>query len=168
MRGPAFITGADPRYYEVLGVASNAGQAQIAAAYRALMRRHHPDAAGDRSAGDDMAKRITEAFSVLGHLELRRQYDAVHGYPRPAAPTQARPLAKRKPPPRSAHGPSGPRPVEPGVSTMMAFALFIAVAAIVLVVILFALSLEQRAVIRGPLAAPADGPRMWDRRDGSG
>ena len=155
MRAPAFITGADPGYYQVLGVASDAGHAEIAAAYRALMRRHHPDAAGDHPSGEDMAKRVTEAFSVLGHPDLRGQYDAVHGYPRPAAPTATQP-AGRTPPPRRVHRPSGPPPEEHGVSAMMVFALFIAVAAVILVAILVALSQEQRAVLQGPSAA-ADG-----------
>lgn len=155
-RAPAFVTGEDPAYYAVLGVASNAGQEEIAAAYRALMRRHHPDAAGTGRGAEELAKRINEAFSVLGHPDLRAQYDAVHGYPRSeeASPAAAIPVARKSrpapPPPPRVRRPTHPPAEEHGASAMMLLALFIAVAAVVLVGALVALAREQRAEVARP------------------
>jgi molecular chaperone DnaJ len=65
--------------YAVLGVAASATAAEIKAAYRALVKRHHPDAGGDE-------RRILElnaAWEVLGDADRRRSHDAQR---RPAAP----------------------------------------------------------------------------------
>lgn len=58
--------------YEVLGVRRDADPDVIAAAYRALMRKHHPDARGD----EGRAKEINEAYCILSDPELRRAFDA--------------------------------------------------------------------------------------------
>jgi len=62
-------------YYEVLGVARNAGEAQISEAYRKLALQYHPD----RNPGDEEAivkfKEAAEAFEVLSHPEKRARYD---------------------------------------------------------------------------------------------
>ena len=58
---------ADP--YAVLGVSPGATAEEIKAAYRSLVKRHHPDAGGD-------AQRIlalNAAWEVLGDGERRRQ-----------------------------------------------------------------------------------------------
>lgn len=63
---------ADP--YAVLGVRPEATTAEIKAAYRSLVKRHHPDAGGD-------AQRIlalNAAWEVLRDGERRRRYDAEH------------------------------------------------------------------------------------------
>ena len=63
--------------YDVLGVESDATEAQIRAAFRKLTIKHHPD----RFAGDQRAKaeehfqEITEAFNVLSRPESREKYD---------------------------------------------------------------------------------------------
>ena len=67
---------ADP--YAVLGVRPEATTAEIKAAYRSLVKRHHPDAGGD-------AQRIlalNAAWEVLRDGERRRRYDAEHLGPR--------------------------------------------------------------------------------------
>lgn len=79
-------------HYETLGVSSQAEDVVIDAAYRALMKRYHPDAARPGEAGDDtQAKEINEAYRVLKDPKLRAAYDqklasgpgysARHGHP---------------------------------------------------------------------------------------
>jgi hypothetical protein len=61
-------------YYAILGVAPNSEQIVIQAAYRALMRRYHPDT----NASPDAAARaqaINEAYAVLSDPDRRARYD---------------------------------------------------------------------------------------------
>ena len=60
--------------YTILGVARGADDETIAAAYRALARRHHPDIAGDRATRQMM--RINAAFDAIRTAELRVEYEA--------------------------------------------------------------------------------------------
>jgi hypothetical protein len=58
----------------MLGVRPNSDLAEIRAAYRALMRRYHPDA--DSSSGAaDRARDINVAYSILSNTEKRASYD---------------------------------------------------------------------------------------------
>ncbi len=61
--------------YEILGVPPGAEHAAIQAAYRALIRRYHPDTNPDPQA-QAWAREITAAFSVLGNPARRAEYDA--------------------------------------------------------------------------------------------
>ena len=67
---------ADKRdYYEVLGVAKNATDADIKKAYRAVAKKNHPDMnPGDKEA-EARFKEASEAYAVLSDPEKRRQYD---------------------------------------------------------------------------------------------
>ena len=60
---------ADP--YKILGVSNDADQDAIKKAYRKLQMQHHPDKGGD----PEMSKKINDAYSVLGDVEKRQQYD---------------------------------------------------------------------------------------------
>lgn len=61
-----------PTHYQLLNVASDADTAAIRAAYKALIKRHHPDARG----GDPgMASQLNEAYRVLGNARRRADYD---------------------------------------------------------------------------------------------
>lgn len=64
-------------YYEVLGVAPDASEKDIARAYRKLAKRYHPDAnPGDREA-EERFKEISAAHDVLGDAAKRKEYDEV-------------------------------------------------------------------------------------------
>lgn len=58
-------------YYEILGVPYQADIKTIKKAYRALVKKYHPD--GDK-ANQEMFHAIAEAYQVLTDPELRRQY----------------------------------------------------------------------------------------------
>lgn len=64
-------------FYEVLGVADDASQADIKKAYRRLSRELHPDANPDDPQAEERFKAVSEAYSVLGNEEKRREYDEV-------------------------------------------------------------------------------------------
>ncbi len=62
-------------YYQVLGVAKEAGLPDIKKAYRKLARKFHPDLnPGDKTA-EARFKEIQEAYAVLSDQKKRAQYD---------------------------------------------------------------------------------------------
>lgn len=61
-------------YYEVLGVARNAGADDIRKAYRRLARQYHPDVSHEADA-EVRFKEATEAYEVLSNAEQRSAYD---------------------------------------------------------------------------------------------
>jgi molecular chaperone DnaJ len=61
-------------YYDVLGVAPDAGADEIKQAYRQLARRYHPDISGDDRAGS--FREVARAYEILRNPERRRSYDA--------------------------------------------------------------------------------------------
>jgi len=62
-------------YYEVLGVARSAGEAELKKAFRALAMQYHPDRnRGDKQA-EERFKEINEAYAVLSDPQRRSQYD---------------------------------------------------------------------------------------------
>lgn len=79
---------ADP--YRVLEVSPGASAAEIKAAYRRLVKQHHPDAGGDE--GRIVA--LNAAWEVLGDEEARRRYDSSQ------AAGAGRARAAAAPPPR--------------------------------------------------------------------
>jgi len=62
-------------YYDILGVAKSASDAEIKKAYRKLARKYHPDIAKDRSGSEIKFKEINEANEVLSDQDKRRKYD---------------------------------------------------------------------------------------------
>jgi len=63
-------------HYAVLGLQPGATAAAIKAAYRALVKRHHPDAGG----GSERILALNAAWEVLGDGERRRRYDLSLGH----------------------------------------------------------------------------------------
>ncbi|KAK3346230.1 hypothetical protein B0T25DRAFT_272813 [Lasiosphaeria hispida] len=66
-------------YYKVLGVAHDADERQIKAAYRKLSKIHHPDKAAKQGLTKEAAEKkmssINEAYEVLSDPELRARFD---------------------------------------------------------------------------------------------
>jgi len=61
-------------YYAVLGVSPTSEHVVIQAAYRALMRRYHPDADPSVEAAE-RAQAVNAAYAVLGDPDKRARYD---------------------------------------------------------------------------------------------
>ncbi|MBA2701258.1 MAG: J domain-containing protein, partial [Chloroflexi bacterium] len=68
--------------YQRLGVPTNASPEAIEVAWRGLLRKHHPDIAGQDAL--ELAKRINVAHDWLSSPTLRRQYDEQRGVRPPA------------------------------------------------------------------------------------
>ncbi len=62
-------------YYEILGVAKDATQDQIKAAYRKLALKYHPDRNPDNKEAEDKFKEAAQAYEVLSDAQKRQQYD---------------------------------------------------------------------------------------------
>lgn len=61
-------------YYDTLGVARDATQAEIKQAYRRLARKYHPDVSSESDA-EEKFKAVGEAYEVLKDPEKRSAYD---------------------------------------------------------------------------------------------
>ncbi|MBM9465213.1 molecular chaperone DnaJ [Aeromicrobium sp. YIM 150415] len=62
-------------YYKTLGVKKDASAADIKKAYRKLARDNHPDSHPGDTAAEERFKEVSEAYSVLGSAEKRKEYD---------------------------------------------------------------------------------------------
>ncbi len=76
-------------YYDILGVKKKASHKEIQKAYRKLARKHHPDVNPGDAEAETRFKEISEAYTVLGNKEKRREYDEkgmrAEGFPPPGA-----------------------------------------------------------------------------------
>ena len=81
--------------YAVLGLTSHATQEQVRHAYRALLRKHHPDTRdlGDpvqATNADAALQHVIAAYAVLGDPDRRAAYDQTLEPRRTTAPDPAR------------------------------------------------------------------------------
>ena len=63
-------------YYQVLGVARDAGADEVKKAWRKLARKYHPDVSKQPDAAARMSE-VNEAYAVLSDAERRAAYDAL-------------------------------------------------------------------------------------------
>src|SRR5437899_12480728 len=63
-------------YYKILGVDRKADDKTIKSAFRRLARKHHPDVAKSKDAGERF-KEINEAYEVLSDPDKKRKYDTL-------------------------------------------------------------------------------------------
>ena len=85
-------------YYQTLGVARDASQADIQKAYRKLARKYHPDMNPDDKTAKQKFQDVQKAFDVLNDPNKREQYDRYgsafesmgQGGPRPHLPSPPR------------------------------------------------------------------------------
>src|SRR4051812_18265169 len=64
--------------YARLELPADASFEAVEVAWRALLKRHHPDVAGGAADADERAKRINVAHDWLSDPELRARYDREH------------------------------------------------------------------------------------------
>jgi curved DNA-binding protein CbpA len=87
----------DNDLYAILGLVPDATQDQIRHAYRALLRRHHPDTRaaipGGRSAAasDSTLQQVLAAYAILGDTTRRAAYDQRAGTGKVVKPAHDRP-----------------------------------------------------------------------------
>lgn len=62
-------------FYEVLGVARGANEDEIKKAYRALVKKYHPDSNPNNKQAETKFKEINEAYTTLSDPQKRSQYD---------------------------------------------------------------------------------------------
>src|ERR1700691_324474 len=62
-------------FYAVLGVSATAAQDEIKKQYRKLAKRYHPDTNANDTKASERFKEISEAYTVLGDAQTRKQYD---------------------------------------------------------------------------------------------
>ncbi len=62
-------------YYEVLGVAKGASEADIKKAYRQMAKKYHPDLNQGDKTSESKFKEVNEAYEVLGDKDKKTKYD---------------------------------------------------------------------------------------------
>lgn len=100
-------------HYERLGVGRTASAQEIAAAYRALCRRYHPDLNGGREDALRMMQALNESYAVLRDPMRRSSYD------RPSARHTDGPVQRRRP-----RKPVPPRPTQSKLGAWVQAAMF--------------------------------------------
>ena len=66
---------ADKDFYEILGVAKNAGEDEIKKSYRKLAMQYHPDRNKDNKVAEKKFKEVSAAYEILKDPQKRAAYD---------------------------------------------------------------------------------------------
>ena len=66
---------ADKDFYEILGVAKNAGEDEIKKSYRKLAMQYHPDRNKDNKVAEKKFKEASAAYEILKDPQKRAAYD---------------------------------------------------------------------------------------------
>ena len=71
-------------FYEILKVPNDASQARIARAYKELYLKYHPELNKGSTEAEAKFLEVSQAYSVLNHIDLRRKYDQgiLYEYPK--------------------------------------------------------------------------------------
>ena len=106
------MTSKRPDLYAILGVPPSATQAELSHAYRALLRRHHPDTRApddepQNAASDTTLQQVLAAYTVLHDPARRADYDRQTRPP-------AHPARRQPQPPANRHGAYGQPPIIAG------------------------------------------------------
>jgi ferredoxin len=64
-------------YYRILRISEDASLVEIKNAYRALVKKYHPDRNSDKKHDSEMIKKINIAFEVLADKNKRKEYDDI-------------------------------------------------------------------------------------------
>lgn len=91
-----------PDYYAMLGVSPDADDAVIRAAWKALLRKYHPDTAHEVPDADERTRAFNAAWAVLGDSNRRIAYDLQRAAPPEDAPRTGWGSPYPMPPRRSA------------------------------------------------------------------
>ncbi len=67
-------------FYAILGVSSTATADEIKKQYRRLAKKYHPDSNKSDPKAADRFKEISEAYTVVGDVDKRKQYDDMRKY----------------------------------------------------------------------------------------
>jgi hypothetical protein len=65
-------------YYYILKLTRDASASEIKSAYRKLALEYHPDHHQEDPGAEEKFKNISEAYSVLGDEQKRKEYDLMH------------------------------------------------------------------------------------------
>jgi curved DNA-binding protein CbpA len=67
----------DKDYYAILGVLPSIDDVALAAVYRALLKKYHPDVFdGSKAEAARRTREIIDAYKVLGNAEKRKAYNS--------------------------------------------------------------------------------------------
>lgn len=91
-----------PDYYAMLGVSPDADEAVVRAAWKALLRKYHPDTAREVPDAAERTRALNAAWAVLGDSNSRIAYDLQRTAPPEDAPRPGWGSAYPMPPRRSA------------------------------------------------------------------
>ncbi|MPZ72951.1 MAG: DnaJ domain-containing protein [Nitriliruptorales bacterium] len=83
--------------YDVLGVSPRARHTEIRASYRRLMREHHPDLRPGDPSAEEMTRRLTAAWAVVGRPTARSAHDRARAARLASSPPLPRPDAAQQP-----------------------------------------------------------------------